>query len=200
MANSERKLGLDAARDADAGLESGRLVRRHRPALGESFAEHAQLERGALYPGVAMLEASKNYSVGRGTDAPFEQIGADWIHGPRTRHLPERPIYPRSARLSDALSTHQLQFRRTDRSKACGSWLPIATRLTAPGWAWNWASLLKSSILAKLPGTTNRFLIGNRRGDRGGEKRSGPQNNRSENGGFSRRFRQKRREKYLLYR
>ena len=23
----------------------------------------------------------KNYSVGRGTDAPFEQIGADWIHG-----------------------------------------------------------------------------------------------------------------------
>ena len=22
-----------------------------------------------------------NYSVGRGTDAPFEQIGADWIHG-----------------------------------------------------------------------------------------------------------------------
>jgi uncharacterized protein YbbC (DUF1343 family) len=28
-----------------------------------------------------MLEYSTNYSVGRGTDAPFEQIGADWIHG-----------------------------------------------------------------------------------------------------------------------
>jgi uncharacterized protein YbbC (DUF1343 family) len=28
-----------------------------------------------------MLEASRNYSVGRGTDAPFEQIGADWIQG-----------------------------------------------------------------------------------------------------------------------
>ena len=28
-----------------------------------------------------MLEAQKTYSVGRGTDAPFEQIGADWING-----------------------------------------------------------------------------------------------------------------------
>jgi len=34
-----------------------------------------------LYPGLALLEYSENYSVGRGTDAPFEQIGADWIKG-----------------------------------------------------------------------------------------------------------------------
>lgn len=34
-----------------------------------------------LYPGVAMIEYAKNYSVGRGTDAPFEQVGADWIDG-----------------------------------------------------------------------------------------------------------------------
>lgn len=39
------------------------------------------LNAAALYPGIALLEASPNYSVGRGTDAPFEQIGADWIHG-----------------------------------------------------------------------------------------------------------------------
>jgi uncharacterized protein YbbC (DUF1343 family) len=39
------------------------------------------LNAALLYPGVAMLEYSKNYSVGRGTDAPFEQIGADFIHG-----------------------------------------------------------------------------------------------------------------------
>jgi uncharacterized protein YbbC (DUF1343 family)/CubicO group peptidase (beta-lactamase class C family) len=39
------------------------------------------LNAALLYPGVAMLEYSKNYSVGRGTDAPFEQVGADWIHG-----------------------------------------------------------------------------------------------------------------------
>ena len=34
-----------------------------------------------LYPGVAMLEYSENYSVGRGTDSPFELVGADWIRG-----------------------------------------------------------------------------------------------------------------------
>ncbi len=34
-----------------------------------------------LYPGLCLLEYAKNYSVGRGTDAPFEQIGADFIGG-----------------------------------------------------------------------------------------------------------------------
>ena len=36
----------------------------------------------ALYPGVGLLEAT-NVSVGRGTDAPFEQIGAPWMDGLR---------------------------------------------------------------------------------------------------------------------
>jgi uncharacterized protein YbbC (DUF1343 family)/CubicO group peptidase (beta-lactamase class C family) len=39
------------------------------------------LNAAMLYPGVCMLEYSKNYSVGRGTDAPFEQIGAAFING-----------------------------------------------------------------------------------------------------------------------
>jgi uncharacterized protein YbbC (DUF1343 family) len=39
------------------------------------------LTAAILYPGVAMLEYSLNYSVGRGTDAPFEMIGADFIRG-----------------------------------------------------------------------------------------------------------------------
>ncbi len=39
------------------------------------------LNAALLYPGVAMLEYSAAYSVGRGTDAPFEQIGAAWIGG-----------------------------------------------------------------------------------------------------------------------
>jgi len=28
-----------------------------------------------------MIEYAKEYSVGRSTDAPFEQIGAEWIRG-----------------------------------------------------------------------------------------------------------------------
>lgn len=39
------------------------------------------LNEAILYPGVALLEASVNYSVGRGTDAPFELIGSEFTHG-----------------------------------------------------------------------------------------------------------------------
>ena len=58
------------------------------------------LNAALLYPGVAMLEASTNYSVGRGTDAPFEQVGADWIQGTRlaeylnARFIPGVRAYP----------------------------------------------------------------------------------------------------------
>jgi uncharacterized protein YbbC (DUF1343 family)/CubicO group peptidase (beta-lactamase class C family) len=51
------------------------------------------LDEALLYPGIAMLEHSANYSVGRGTDAPFEQIGADWMNGSDlAKHLNERNI------------------------------------------------------------------------------------------------------------
>jgi uncharacterized protein YbbC (DUF1343 family) len=38
------------------------------------------LPQAALYPGVALLEGA-NVSVGRGTDTPFEVVGAPWIDG-----------------------------------------------------------------------------------------------------------------------
>ncbi len=38
------------------------------------------LNQAALYPGIGAIEGT-NVSVGRGTDAPFEQIGAPWIDG-----------------------------------------------------------------------------------------------------------------------
>jgi uncharacterized protein YbbC (DUF1343 family)/CubicO group peptidase (beta-lactamase class C family) len=40
------------------------------------------LTEAALYPGVGLLETT-NVSVGRGTDTPFEVIGAPWLDGPR---------------------------------------------------------------------------------------------------------------------
>jgi len=39
------------------------------------------LTEATLYPGVAMVEGT-NVSVGRGTDTPFELLGAPWIRGP----------------------------------------------------------------------------------------------------------------------
>jgi len=40
------------------------------------------LNEALLYPGIGLLETT-NISVGRGTDTPFERIGAPWIDGPR---------------------------------------------------------------------------------------------------------------------
>jgi uncharacterized protein YbbC (DUF1343 family)/CubicO group peptidase (beta-lactamase class C family) len=40
------------------------------------------LNQATLYPGIGAIEYA-NISVGRGTDQPFEQIGAPWIDGPR---------------------------------------------------------------------------------------------------------------------
>ena len=51
------------------------------------------LNAATIYFGLAMLEYAKGYSVGRGTEAPFEQIGAEWIRGAElARFLNERSI------------------------------------------------------------------------------------------------------------
>jgi len=51
------------------------------------------LNAAILYPGLCLLEYAKNYSVGRGTDAPFEQIGADFIGGRElTAYLNQRQV------------------------------------------------------------------------------------------------------------
>jgi uncharacterized protein YbbC (DUF1343 family) len=50
------------------------------------------LDQAALYPGVALSEAS-NVSVGRGTDTPFELLGAPWIKTDElAQHLRGRQI------------------------------------------------------------------------------------------------------------
>jgi len=52
-----------------------------------------------VYPGVGALEGT-NVSVGRGTDTPFEQLGAPWVDGPalaaalNARDLPGIRFYP----------------------------------------------------------------------------------------------------------
>jgi uncharacterized protein YbbC (DUF1343 family) len=57
------------------------------------------LVQATLYPGIGSIEGT-NISVGRGTDTPFEQLGAPWINGvelARTmnaRHLPGITFYP----------------------------------------------------------------------------------------------------------
>jgi uncharacterized protein YbbC (DUF1343 family) len=50
------------------------------------------LTQALLYSGVGLLEGT-NVSVGRGTEAPFEVVGAPWIDGPS---------------LAEAMNTHRL--------------------------------------------------------------------------------------------
>ncbi len=44
------------------------------------------LNAAMLYPGLCLLEAARNFSVGRGTGSPFEQVGADFIQGRELAH------------------------------------------------------------------------------------------------------------------
>ena len=59
------------------------------------------LKAAMLYPGLGMLEYAR-ISVGRGTDAPFEQIGADFVGGRELaaylnqRQIPGLRMYPTS--------------------------------------------------------------------------------------------------------
>ena len=62
------------------------------------------LDQATLYPGIAMLEWLEDYSVGRGTDTPFQFIGAAWTEGKelanaiRRESIPGVRVYPRKLR------------------------------------------------------------------------------------------------------
>jgi uncharacterized protein YbbC (DUF1343 family)/CubicO group peptidase (beta-lactamase class C family) len=101
------------------------------------------LDEALLYPGIAMLEYSTNYSVGRGTDAPFEQIGADWIDGADlAKHLSERNIpgvrvspasfTPTSSNFSGK-TISGVHFEVTDREVFLSSQLGLAVVETLQG-------------------------------------------------------------------
>jgi uncharacterized protein YbbC (DUF1343 family) len=79
------------------------VVKMHGYRRGSSFDETGlpwvnpspnlrSLNAAVVYPGVALIEGT-NVSVGRGTQAPFELVGAPWIDGPAlSAHLERRGI------------------------------------------------------------------------------------------------------------
>jgi uncharacterized protein YbbC (DUF1343 family) len=119
------------------------------------------LNAALLYPGVAMLESSRNYSVGRGTDSPFEQIGADWIDGRElavylnSRRIPGVRVYPtRFTPSASNLAGKELQgvrFVLTERDQ----FSPVRLGLEIA------AALLKL-YPGKISLDTNSRLIGSR--------------------------------------
>jgi uncharacterized protein YbbC (DUF1343 family)/CubicO group peptidase (beta-lactamase class C family) len=100
------------------------------------------LVAATLYPGLGALEGT-NISVGRGTDTPFEQVGAPWIDGPalaaalNARRISGVRVYPvtftpaAGAKLAGQ-PCHGVFFIVTDRDrlKPVGLALEIASALS----------------------------------------------------------------------
>jgi uncharacterized protein YbbC (DUF1343 family) len=197
MANGERHLGADLHVILMQGWNRGDWF----DATGQRWVDPSpnmrSLNAATLYPGIAMLEASQNYSVGRGTDAPFEQVGADWIKGRElagflnARYIPGVRVYPTQFRPASSNLAGQtiegVRFVVTDRnefdSTRFGLELGYALEKLYPG---------------KIPWDTNRFLIGNHdviaAGKNGEDPRSTVQKMEESLDVFN-----KVREKYLLY-
>jgi uncharacterized protein YbbC (DUF1343 family) len=198
MANGERKLGLDLRVVPMRGWDRGDWWDATGLAWVNPSPNMRSLNAATLYPGVAMLEASKNYSVGRGTDAPFEQIGADWIDGPELaaflngRFIPGVRAYPTRFRPTSSNFAGQaipgVRFVVTDRnvfdSTRLGLELGYSFEKLYPG---------------RIPWDTNRYLIGNQEviaAEKSGvDPRTTIQKMEDSLAAFV-----KRREKYLLYR
>ena len=92
MMNAERKIGADL-----------KVIKMENWSREKWFDETGQtwinpspnmrsVTEATLYPGIGLLETT-NVSVGRGTDTPFEVIGAPWLDGQKlAKYLNERGI------------------------------------------------------------------------------------------------------------
>ena len=76
--NAERKLGADLTVIACEGWRRADFYDRTGLTWVNPSPNMRSLAEALLYPGVALLEAT-NLATGRGTDTPFERVGAPWI-------------------------------------------------------------------------------------------------------------------------
>ena len=197
MANGERNLGLDLHVIPVEGWNRGDWF----DSTGLSWIDPSpnmrSLNAATLYPGIAMLEASQNYSVGRGTDAPFEQVGADWIRGPElasflnSRYIPGVRVYATRFRPTSSNFTGKtiqgVRFVITDRNSFDSTRLGLEL-----GYA------LEKLYPGKIPWDTNRFLIGNHEVIEAGKADLDPRTTIQKMEDSLASF-VSRREKYLLY-
>jgi uncharacterized protein YbbC (DUF1343 family)/CubicO group peptidase (beta-lactamase class C family) len=156
------------------------------------------LNAALLYPGVGMLEYSPNYSVGRGTDAPFENIGAGFIRGPELagylnqRWIPGVRFYPvrfqPSASNLAGMDIEGVRFEVIDREAFDSARLGLEI-----------AAALIQLYPGKISLDTNRNLLGNDETMRALAAGEDPEAIRQRQQDALQPFLQLR-EKYLLYR
>ena len=78
--NEERKLGCDLRVIEMAGWRRSMWLDETNLLWVNPSPNMRSLSEATLYPGIGLLETT-NVSVGRGTDTPFELVGAPWIDG-----------------------------------------------------------------------------------------------------------------------
>jgi uncharacterized protein YbbC (DUF1343 family) len=197
MMNAELKLGLKLTVIPMRGWQRGDWFDSTGLPWVAPSPNIRSLTEALLYPGVAMLEYAKNYSVGRGTDSPFEVIGADFLRGREfssylnRRLIPGVRVYP--ARLRPASSPFAgtpiegVRFLITDREALDAGRLGVEI-----------ASALQTLYPGRISLEANSRLIGSEalvRAIRAGEDPRTIQHTLEENlKGFL-----SLREKYLLY-
>lgn len=162
MMNVELKLGLKLTVIPMRGWSRGDWLDSANLLWIDPSPNMRSLNAAVLYPGVAMIEAAKNYSVGRGTDAPFEQIGADWIRGSElarflnSRYVPGVRFYPaRFTPNASNFSGKPVQGVRmivTERNALDSTRLGLEI-----------AFALQKLYPGQVNFEVNRFLIGNRK-------------------------------------
>ena len=197
MFNGERKTGADLHVIPVKNWDRGEWFDSTGLTWVDPSPNMRSLNAATLYPGVAMIEASPNYSVGRGTDAPFEQIGADWIDGRQlaaflnSRFIPGVRVYP--TRFQPTVSNFKNQMIEGVRFVVTDRNVFDATRFGLEiGFA------LEKLYPGKIPWDKNRFLIGSRaviEAEKSGvDPRTTGQNLEESLKGFV-----AKRERYLLY-
>ncbi len=161
MANTERKLGADLHVIAMRNWRRVQMFDETGLPWINPSPNMRSLNAAILYPGIALLEATKDYSVGRGTDTPFEQIGADWINGVElafylnARELPGVRVYPVRFQPTESVfagkTIEGVRFAVVDREK-----------FDSVGFGLELAHALQRLYPGKVNFEACRFLIGSR--------------------------------------
>ncbi len=139
MMNAERQIGADLRVIEMQGWQRSMLWDDTGLTWVNPSPNMRNLNQALLYPGIGLVEFT-NVSVGRGTDTPFEVVGAPWIDGRRlaatlrARRLPgvtfvPVEFVPESSKHANELC-HGVQILITERA----SLDPIRTGLTL-AWA-----------------------------------------------------------------
>jgi uncharacterized protein YbbC (DUF1343 family) len=161
LANGEEHVGADLHVVKMEGWERGDWFDSTGLPWIDPSPNMRSLNAALLYPGIAMLEYSPGYSVGRGTNAPFEHIGAAWIHGTElaaflnARSIPGIRVYPVQFRPDSSEGKGQnlegVRFLITDRDQFDS--LRFGLEL---------AHALETLYPGKIKWQADRYLVGNK--------------------------------------